>query len=140
MRRIAAALLSLAAFLVIWKLATIIGDYPVFILPAPEVAARVRDGSVSAREVVEASIRRIEALDPQLGAFIELDAERALAHLPDGPCQFPELVLRLLDAGERVAAYRSAAEWYDIGTVAEYERASQAVRAHPERFDLPHAE
>ena len=48
-------------------------------LPAPEVAARVRDGSVSAREVVEASIRRIEALDPQLGAFIELDAERALA-------------------------------------------------------------
>ncbi len=47
--------------------------------PRLEVAARVRDGSVSAREVVEASIRRIEALDPQLGAFIELDAERALA-------------------------------------------------------------
>ena len=37
MRRIVAALVSLAAFLVIWKLATVIGDYPVFILPAPEV-------------------------------------------------------------------------------------------------------
>jgi NDP-sugar pyrophosphorylase family protein len=44
--------------------------------------------------------------------------------------------VRLLDAGERVAAYRSGAEWFDIGTVAEYERASQAVRERPERFDL----
>ena len=48
-------------------------------LPATELAARVRDGSVSARELVEASVRRIEALDPQLGAFVELDAEGALA-------------------------------------------------------------
>ena len=48
-------------------------------LPAPEVAARIRDGAVSAREVVEASIRRIEALDPQLGAFVELDPDGALA-------------------------------------------------------------
>jgi NitT/TauT family transport system permease protein len=37
MRRIGAALLSLVAFLAVWKLATIIGGYPVFILPAPEV-------------------------------------------------------------------------------------------------------
>ena len=52
-------------------------------LPATELAARVRDGAVSAREVVEASVRRIEALDPQLGAFVELDAERALAEADD---------------------------------------------------------
>ena len=37
MRRIAAALGSLAAFLVVWKLATVVGGYPEFILPAPEV-------------------------------------------------------------------------------------------------------
>ena len=48
-------------------------------LPATEVAARIRDRAVSAREVVEASMRRIEALDPQLGAFVEIDAERAIA-------------------------------------------------------------
>ena len=47
-------------------------------MPATELAARIRDGSFTAREVVEATIRRIEALDPQLGAFVELDAERAL--------------------------------------------------------------
>ena len=37
MRRIGAALVGLVAFLVLWKLATVIGDYPEFILPAPEV-------------------------------------------------------------------------------------------------------
>jgi amidase len=48
-------------------------------MSAVELAARIRDRSVSPRDVVEACVRRIEAIDPQLGAFIELDAERALA-------------------------------------------------------------
>ncbi len=48
-------------------------------LPATELAARIRDGSFTAREAVEASIRRIEAVDPEIGAFIEVDAERAIA-------------------------------------------------------------
>jgi NitT/TauT family transport system permease protein len=39
MRRIGAGLVSLAAFLAVWKLATVVGDYPEFILPAPEVVA-----------------------------------------------------------------------------------------------------
>ena len=39
MRRIGAGLVSLAAFLAVWKLATVIGDYPEYILPAPEVVA-----------------------------------------------------------------------------------------------------
>lgn len=37
MRRIGAALVSLVAFLAIWKIVVLIGDYPEFILPAPEV-------------------------------------------------------------------------------------------------------
>ena len=37
MRRIGIGLVSLAAFLAIWKLATVLGGYPEFILPAPEV-------------------------------------------------------------------------------------------------------
>ena len=39
MRRIGAALVSLAAFLAVWKLATVVGDYPEYILPAPEAVA-----------------------------------------------------------------------------------------------------
>ena len=36
-RRLGAAALSLAAFLALWKLVTVVGAYPDFILPAPEV-------------------------------------------------------------------------------------------------------
>ena len=46
---------------------------------AAETAALVRTGDATAREVVEAALRRIEALDPALNAFIEIDGERALA-------------------------------------------------------------
>jgi NitT/TauT family transport system permease protein len=37
MRRIGSALVSLAIFLAIWKLVTVVGDLPEYILPAPEV-------------------------------------------------------------------------------------------------------
>jgi NDP-mannose synthase len=60
--------------------------------------------------------------------------ERVLRFMSDGPCQFPELVLRLVEAGERVAAFDTDAEWYDIGTPAEYERAAAAFERYPERF------
>jgi NDP-mannose synthase len=62
--------------------------------------------------------------------------QRALRYLPEGACQFPDLVTRLLDAGESVAAYLSDADWFDIGTVEEYERASRAIEAQPERFGM----
>src|SRR5215210_5723966 len=47
--------------------------------PAGDLAARVRGGELSARELVQTSLDRVEALDGELNAFIELDAERALA-------------------------------------------------------------
>jgi len=59
--------------------------------------------------------------DVSMGIYVY--EPRALEHLPEGECQFPDLVLRLLDAGEPVVAFRSDATWYDIGTPAEYERA-----------------
>jgi NDP-mannose synthase len=74
------------------------------------------------------------SLDVSMGIYVY--DERALRHLPDGPCQFPDLVLRLLAAGERVAAFRSEADWYDIGTLGEYERAAADVERFPARFGL----
>jgi NDP-sugar pyrophosphorylase family protein len=59
--------------------------------------------------------------DVSMGIYVY--EARVLDHLPDGPCQFPELVQRLLEAGELVCAHRSDARWYDLGTVSEYERA-----------------
>ena len=46
---------------------------------AAEQARLVREGEVSAREVVEATLERIERLDPRLNAFRIVFAERALA-------------------------------------------------------------
>jgi len=45
---------------------------------AVELAAMVRAGEVSSRELVETSLERIEELNPQLNAFVEVDAEGAL--------------------------------------------------------------
>jgi NDP-sugar pyrophosphorylase family protein len=53
--------------------------------------------------------------DASMGIY--LYEPRALAVLPPGVVQFPELVLTLLARGERVAAYLSDADWHDIGTL-----------------------
>jgi NDP-mannose synthase len=75
------------------------------------------------------------SLDYDVSLGIYVYAPRALEHLPaEGPCQFPELVLRLLDAGERVVPYRTDACWYDIGTLPDYERAMGHVHVEPELF------
>jgi amidase len=47
--------------------------------PVADIAALVRGGEVAATETVGAALERIEALDGELNAFIEVDAERALA-------------------------------------------------------------
>jgi len=48
-------------------------------LPATELARLLRERAVSAADVVEAHLRRIEAVDGALNAVVALDAERALA-------------------------------------------------------------
>jgi NDP-sugar pyrophosphorylase family protein len=74
-------------------------------------------------------------LDYEVSMGIYVYSARTLAYLPaEGPCQFPDLVQRLLDADENVAAFRSDAEWYDIGTVGEHRRAVEAFERAPEVF------
>lgn len=46
----------------------------------------------------------------------------------------PDLVLKLLDAGERVAAYRSDDLWLDIGSPEDHAQASEIFMANPEKF------
>ena len=75
-------------------------------------------------------------MDYHVSMGIYVYERRAIDYLPDGPCQFPELVWRLLAAGEPVSAYLTDADWYDIGTIDEYERASNAVELDPERFGM----
>jgi NDP-mannose synthase len=72
------------------------------------------------------------SLDYDVSMGIYVYEPRALDHIPAGPFQFPDLVLALIAAGERVAAYRTDAEWYDVGTFAELDRATRALEQHPE--------
>ena len=48
-------------------------------LSAREIATKVRQGEVSAKSVVEHFLHRIEKYDPQIGAFLTVYKERALA-------------------------------------------------------------
>lgn len=47
--------------------------------PVAELAGLVREGEVSSRELVQTSLDRIEALNPQLNAFVDVYAQEALA-------------------------------------------------------------
>src|ERR1700712_13881 len=47
--------------------------------PVHELAALVRSGELTARELVQASLDRIAELDPSLNAFVDVFAEEALA-------------------------------------------------------------
>jgi NDP-sugar pyrophosphorylase family protein len=60
---------------------------------------------------------------------------RALEHMPAGRFDFPDLVLKLVEAGEKVSIYRFKGMWYDIGTADEHEKAAAAYADNAERFD-----
>src|SRR3979409_1949812 len=59
--------------------------------PVTELADLVRKGEVTSRELVEASLDRIEALNPTVNAFVALDAYRraAAGAPPSGPGEGP---------------------------------------------------
>lgn len=69
--------------------------------PVGELAALVRSGEITAHELVSASLQRIEALDGQLGAFVHVDAEGALATAaaigPDDPRPFAGVPIAIKD-------------------------------------------
>jgi amidase len=54
-------------------------DSDLMFRPASSLAGMVRSGEVSASELVQLSLERIEELNPRLNAFVEVDGERALA-------------------------------------------------------------
>ncbi len=66
-------------------------------------------------------------------------APRVRDHIPaGGKLDFPDLVLRLIAAGESVRAWRSDARWLDIGRPDDYEQAQEEFESMRHRF-LPEA-
>ena len=53
-------------------------DSDLMFRPASELASMVRESEISSRELVEISLERIAELNPQVNAFVDVDAEGAL--------------------------------------------------------------
>jgi NDP-sugar pyrophosphorylase family protein len=53
---------------------------------------------------------------------------------PDEHLDFPDLIRRLLDAGETVCAYRSDCYWLDIGRHDDYEQALEEFERMRDRL------
>ena len=62
-----------------WQAAQVSANDDLCSRPATELAALVRAGEVSARELLEAHLSRIERVNPQLNAIVTLDADGARA-------------------------------------------------------------
>lgn len=66
--------------------------------------------------------------DVSMGVYVY--EPRALKYITPGEyLDFPDLVRRLIDAGERVSAYRTDAYWLDIGNPDDYARAQDDAAA-----------
>jgi NDP-sugar pyrophosphorylase family protein len=66
---------------------------------------------------------------------------RVLDHIEPGQhLDLPDLVLRLLDRGEVVRAWRSDAYWVDLGRREDYERAISEFDEMRDRLLPPQAE
>jgi NDP-sugar pyrophosphorylase family protein len=73
------------------------------------------------------------SFDVSMGIYVY--EPRVLGHIQAGKSlDFPDLVGRLLEAGEKVATFRSESSWFDIGRREDYERARAAFG--DKSFDL----
>lgn len=59
----------------------------------------------------------------------------ALDYVPEERFDFPDLVSKLIDAGEQVNSQSFDGQWFDIGTREEHDRAVSAFDAEPDRYD-----
>jgi len=62
---------------------------------------------------------------------------RVLKYIPKGEyLDFPNLVLKLMEAGETVRLYRNDAFWLDIGRPDDYAHAQDLMENSPEKFGM----
>ena len=123
--------------------------------PVGELAALVRGGTLSARELVDASLTRIDALQPALNAFVDVDHEGARAAAdaigPGDPRPFAGVPIAIKNnravAGLRLtigsALFGDFRPQYDHNTVARLRAAGFVVvgtTALPEWGILPTSE
>jgi NDP-sugar pyrophosphorylase family protein len=75
------------------------------------------------------------ALEYEVSMGVYAYSPTAVAHIPEGRFDLPDLVLALIAAGERVCKFGFTGPWYDIGTAGELSNASAAFSERPGIFD-----
>jgi NDP-sugar pyrophosphorylase family protein len=90
-----------------------------------EVATEL--GVIEHRGAIVAGYREKPVLRYSASMGVYMYEPRALAALPAGPCQFPELVLGLLERGERVCAFETDAQWHHVGTLEQHAEALRGL-------------
>lgn len=103
------------------------------------IATHTRDVTIQLG-VIEGEDRRVTGyvekptLHYEVSMGIYVYGQAAVKAIPAGRFDFPDLVLALIEAGEKVARYPFTGAWYDIGTPGDLELANAAYAAEPERF------
>ena len=87
------------------------------------------DGAVATGYVEKPTLH----YEVSMGIYVYSPA--AVDHIPEGRFDLPDLVLALIDKGERVCKFRFAGPWYDIGTAGELQNATAAFSEDPGLFD-----
>ncbi len=87
-------------------------------------------------EVVAYREKPLYSFDVSMGVYVyEPSVLRYIA--TDEHLDFPDLVLRLLEYGERVVGYQSDDFWFDIGRREDYELAQQEFQTRASSFAFP---
>ena len=84
-------------------------------------------GVVEHVDCVVAGYREKPVLEYSASMGIYIYEPREIAALPDGLCQFPDLVISLIAQGEQIAAFETAAGWSHIGTFEQHVEASKLL-------------
>jgi NDP-sugar pyrophosphorylase family protein len=88
-----------------------------------------------AGELTSYQEKPVQTFDVSMGVYV-YDA-RVLQYIHRGAyLDFPDLVLRLVAAGEKVVGYRSAEYWLDIGRREDYEIAQREFHERQAEFQL----
>ncbi len=91
------------------------------------------DDTVDAERVTDYSEKPTLKYEVSMGVYCF--APRALEHIPRGErLDFPDLVLKLIAAGETVRGWRSTDFWLDIGRTEDYEQAQEDFETLRERL------
>ena len=117
-------------------------------LSAAEMAAKVKTGEVSSRELVEAHLAVIDAAEPSIKAFLKVSADQALdqadafdAKSADDKAALPELAgvpIAIKDMIVTKGIETTAASKILEGWVPPYDATVIEKLARPDRPGLPH--